>query len=338
MNILVADKFDQAGLEALRALGSAVFYEPAAGAEGLGAALAKATPDVLVVRSSKVTREAMERAPGLRAIVRAGAGVDNVDLASATELGIRVANCPGMNAVAVAELAMGLLIACDRRIVDQTLELRAGKWNKREYGKAKGLKGSTLGVVGPGAIGREVVRRAQAFEMHVVGWSPLLTPEHAREWGVEYGGVDRSALLAMARRCDAVTVHVPLTPETRHLCGAEFFGAMKNGAIFVNTSRGGVVDEAALREAAGAKGLRVGLDVYECQPGSAEGAFSTPTADLPGSAFTHHCGASTAQAQAAVSDEVVRLVRVLRDTGRLENCVNPGAEARVQVGSAGATR
>src|SRR3954453_2182671 len=102
----------------------------------------------------------------------------------------------------------------------------------------------------------------------------------------------------MARRCDALTVHVPLIPETQHLCGADFFAAMKPGAIFVNTSRGGVVDEAALREAALAKGLRVGLDVSEWQPGGSEGAFRTATADLPGSAFTHHCGASTAQAQA----------------------------------------
>src|SRR5262245_48347041 len=137
MNILIADKFEQSGVEGLRGLGCAVFYEPAAGAEGLGTALSKVKPEVLVVRSSKVTREALDRAEGLRAIIRAGAGVDNIDMAAATERGIQVANCPGMNSVAVAELAMGLLIACDRRIVDQTAELRAGSWNKKEYGKSK---------------------------------------------------------------------------------------------------------------------------------------------------------------------------------------------------------
>jgi D-3-phosphoglycerate dehydrogenase len=335
MNILIADKFEQSGVEGLRNLGCGVFYEPAAGAEGLGTVLAKVKPDVLVVRSSKVTRDALERSEGLRAIIRAGAGVDNIDMPAATERGIQVANCPGMNSVAVAELAMGLMIACDRRIVDQTAELRAGNWNKKEYGKSKGLKGSVLGVVGPGAIGREVVRRAKAFDMEVIAWSPHLTAAHAKEMGAAFGGTDRAALLQMLARCDAVSVHVPLTPQTKHLCNAEFFGAMKNGSIFVNTSRGGVVDESALREVAAKKALRVGLDVYEGQPG-AEGPWKSPTAALPGSAFTHHCGASTAQAQSAVADEVVRLLRVLQGTGKLENCVNPEAAARQPQSAAGA--
>jgi D-3-phosphoglycerate dehydrogenase / 2-oxoglutarate reductase len=335
MNTLIADKFEASGIQGLEKLGGAVFYEPAAGAEGVGAALAKLRPDVLIVRSSTVTREAMEKAPSLRAIIRAGAGVDNIDVAAATERGIQVANCPGLNAVAVAELTIGLLIACDRRIPDQTADLRAGQWCKKEYGKARGLKGSVLGVVGPGAIGREVIRRALAFDMQIVAWSPLLTPQHAQEMGARFGGTDRAALLRMASQCDAITVHVPLTPQTRGLCDGAFFGAMKPGAIFVNTSRGGVVVESALLEAAASKGLRFGLDVYEGQPGT-DGPWTTPLASAHGCAFTHHCGASTEQAQRAVAAEVVRLAEVFRDTGTLEHCVNP--EAARGSGSRGAAQ
>src|ERR1043165_5751815 len=166
MRVLVADKFDAAGIEAMTVAGATVLCEPAAGASGLGVALARHAPEVLIVRSSTVAAEAIRSAPRLRGIVRAGAGVDNIDLDAATAAGVLVSNCPGMNAASVAELVLGLMIACDRRIVDQTSELRAGRWNKKEYGtRARGLKGSTLGVVGPGAIGQEVIRRAKAFEM-----------------------------------------------------------------------------------------------------------------------------------------------------------------------------
>jgi D-3-phosphoglycerate dehydrogenase len=327
MNVLIADKFEQAGLEGLKGLGAAVVYEPGAGAEGLAGAIAKARPDVLVVRSSKVQRPAMEAAPALRAIVRAGSGVDNIDVPAASALGIAVANCPGMNAVAVAELTMGLLIACDRRIADQTADARAGAWNKKEYARARGLKGSTLGVVGLGAIGREVIKRARAFEMEIVAWSRSLEPAEAKRLGVRPAGSGRPALLKLAGQCDAVTVHVALTDETRALCDREFFAALRPGAIFINTSRGGVVDEAALREAVKSRGLRCGLDVYDGQPSAAQGAWAMPLAELRGCAFTHHCGASTDQAQSAVSDEVVRLVKVFKETGRLENCVNAQAIA-----------
>jgi D-3-phosphoglycerate dehydrogenase len=322
MKILIADKFEKSGIEGLRNLGCEVVNEPAAGAEGLGAALSTHAPDVLVVRSSKVTAPVIAESTGLKAILRAGAGVDNIDIPAATAKGIGVANCPGMNAVAVAELAMGLLLACDRRIAEQTAELRSGKWNKKEYAStAKGLMGMTLGVVGLGAIGRAVIQRAKAFDMNIVAWSRSLTEAEAKRLGVQFGGSDRAALLKMIPRCDAISIHVALTPETRQLINAEMLAAMKPGAYLINTSRGGVIDEAALREAAKSKGLRLGLDVYADQPSTAQGEFSTPTAALTG-AFTHHCGASTDQAQAAIADEVVRMARVLKETGGLENCVN----------------
>lgn len=329
MNILIVDKFEQPGIEALKALGAVVSYEPAAGAEGLPAAIARSSPAILIVRSTKVQAPVIQAAGSLKGIIRAGAGVDNIDVSAATAAGIRVCNCPGMNAVAVAELAMGLLLACDRRIPDQTAALKAGSWNKKEFStRARGLKGSTLGVVGLGAIGEAVASRARAFEMNVVGWSRSLTPAAAKRLGILHGGNDRAALLRMLGQCDAVSVHVAFTPDTKHLCNAEFFSAMKPGAAFINTSRGGVMDEAALREAVKSKGLRVGLDVYENQPATPQAEFKTPTAEIPGAVFTHHCGASTDQAQAAVAEETVRIVKVFAQTGRFENCVNPGDAQR----------
>jgi D-3-phosphoglycerate dehydrogenase len=322
MKILIADKFEKSGIEGLKAAGAEVVYQPAAGAEGLAAAVAAASPELLVVRSSKVPAGVIKELSGVKGIIRAGAGVDNIDVAAATAKGIGVCNCPGTNAIAVAELTMGLLLACDRRIPDQTAALRSGKWNKKEFAAGRGLKGSTLGVVGLGAIGKAVIQRAKAFEMNVVAWSRSLTAQEAKSLGVQFGGNDRASLVALASKCDAVSVHLALTPETKHLCNAEFFAAMKPGSYFVNTSRGGIVDEAALRSAVASKGLRAGLDVYENQPTTPQADFLTETAALANSVFTHHCGASTDQAQAAVADEVVRLVQVYSRTGRLENRVN----------------
>jgi D-3-phosphoglycerate dehydrogenase len=330
MKILVADKFEQAGLDGLNKLGAEVAYEPGAGAGDLGAALAKARPDVLVVRSSKVTPAALQSSVGLRAIVRAGAGVDNIDLPAAAAKGIAVANCPGMNSIAVAELVFAHLLCCDRRVPEQTAALRSGQWNKKDFTVgARGLKGSTLGIIGLGSIGQAVARRALAFEMTVIGWDKFLSPSWAREAGVRWAGSDRDAVLKMVRECDAITVHVALVPETKRFCNAEFFDAMKPGAYFINTSRGGVVDEAALIAAIKGKKIRAGLDVYENQPGAPQGEFRTPMAEVA-SSLTHHCGASTAQAQSAVADEVVRLVKVFMQTGRLENSV-PAPSVTVEV-------
>jgi D-3-phosphoglycerate dehydrogenase len=280
-------------------------------------------PDILVVRSSKVPAAVMEKATNLKVIVRAGAGVDNIEVPAATSRRIQVCNCPGMNAVAVAELAMGLLISCDRRIPDQCVELKNGKWNKKTFAKGKGLKGMTLGVVGVGSIGQEVIKRAVAFGMDVVAWSRSITPQHAQALSARFGGTTTPDLLELARTCDAITVHLPAAPSTNKLFGKQFFDAMKPGSYFINTSRGSLVDEAALREAIQSKGIRAGLDVYENQPAEAEAPFDNPTAKLPGVYTTHHAGASTDQAQLAVAQEVVRIVQVYKDKGRVENSVNP---------------
>jgi len=322
VKVLVADKFEKSGLDALAKLGCTVLSEPAAGVDGIPALLADHGPDILVVRSTKVPAASIGRARGLKVIIRAGSGVDNIDVAAATKAGIKVANCPGMNAVAVAELTIGLLLCCDRRLPDQVIESRSGKWNKKEFGKAKGLKGMTLGVVGVGNIGQEVIKRAVAFGMRVVVWSRSITPQHAAALNCEMAGTDTPALLALAARCDAVSVHLPLVESTKKLFGSEFFNAMKPGAYFINTSRGGLVDEAALRAAVLEKKIRAGLDVCDNQPGDAEAPWNCETANLPGVYISHHCGASTDQAQSAVSEEAVRIVRVFMEAGRVENSVN----------------
>ncbi|HEX7527502.1 MAG TPA: NAD(P)-dependent oxidoreductase, partial [Thermoanaerobaculia bacterium] len=184
MKILVADAFEKSGLDGLTALGCEILYEPKLEGAALGARLAETGAEVLVVRSTKVTAAEIEKASGLALIVRAGAGVNTIDLGAASARAVAVSNCPGKNAVAVAELAWGLILALDRRIVEQANDLRAGIWNKALYGKARGLAGRTLGVVGLGAIGLEVVTRAQAFGMPVVAWSRSLDDDHAERLGV----------------------------------------------------------------------------------------------------------------------------------------------------------
>lgn len=322
MKVLIADQFETSGREGLAALGCEVIFDPSITADALPDALATLAPQVLIVRSKKVKAQAIAAAKALRLVVRAGAGYDTIDTAAAARGGVAVCNCPAMNAVAVAELVFALLLACDRRIPDQTGDLRCGKWNKKEYSKARGLKGLTLGVVGVGSIGREVIKRAKAFEMNIWAHSLNMTPDRALDLHVRYSGRSRPELLEMLPGCDAVTVHVVANPESERMCNAEFFDAMKAGSYFINTSRGSVVDEAALAEAIRGKGIRAGLDVFDNEPAGGTEAWTSPLCGLPGVYTSHHVGASTDQAQQAVADEVVRIIRVYKQTGRFENRVN----------------
>ena len=270
------------------------------------------------MRSTKVTRAAIEAAPRLALVVRAGAGYDTIDVAAASERGIFVSNCPGKNSVAVAELAMGLIVALDRRIVDATADLRAGHWNKKEYGKADGLKGKTLGLAGLGRVGSEVARRARAFSMHCIAWSIPFDEETAAAHGIE-----RCATLHdLVARADVISVHLPQTVETRRLFNADVFARMKPRAIFVNTSRGGIVDEAALAAAMRDRGLRVGLDVYDPEPAAGTAEFRPEVATAGTFAGTPHIGASTEQAQNAIAAETVRICREYLATGFVPNVVN----------------
>ncbi|MFG0285087.1 MAG: NAD(P)-dependent oxidoreductase [Phycisphaerales bacterium JB039] len=322
LKVLIADKFETSGIEGLKALGCEVQLSPELGPDTLPAAIAAFEPDILIVRSTKVPAPVIEGAESLKAIIRAGAGFDNIDIDAAAARGIGVCNCPGMNAVAVAEVAFAHLLCADRRLPEQLSDLRAGKWRKKEYAKARGIKGLTLGVIGVGAIGRAIVQRAKAFEMDVIGWDVIMTAARAAELGIRNGGSTRADLLKMLPKCDAVSLHIAANAETKNMCNAEFFAAMKPGAYFINTSRGTVVDEQALKAAILDKGVRAGLDVYQNQPPTPEMAWTTELASLPGVTCTHHCGASTDQAQQAVADETVRIVKVFSETGKLEHLVN----------------
>ncbi len=318
MNVLVADKFEKVGLDGLRELRCKVTYEPDLSAADLPAKLAELDPKVLIVRSKKVNAAALEAGAGLSLVIRAGAGIDNIDVEAASRLGVFVSNCPGKNSIAVAELVMGLLLSCDRRIPDQVADIRRGVWNKSEYTKSRGLHGRTLGIVGLGQIGREIAVRAQAFGMRVVAWSRQLTIQDATHLAIGYCQTP----LEVARQSDAITINVAGTPETRHLVNREFLEAMQPGAYLINTSRGSVVDESALAEAVKKEGIRVGMDVYAEEPGSGTGEFRSAIANLPGVYGTHHVGASTQQAQVAIAHEVTRIVMEFQTTGGVPNCVN----------------
>src|SRR6202008_2177202 len=257
MQVLIADKFEQSGRDGLQALGCEITFEPELKDDALTAAIEKYSPDVLVVRGTKVNEKMLAAGP-IKLVVRAGAGFNTIDVAAASRRGIYVSNFPGKNSIAVAALAFSLILALDRRIADNVIALRAGQWNKKEFSKARGLFGRTLGLVGVGKIGQEMIPRARAFGMPVVAWSRSLTPERAAELGVEL----KSSPHEVASDSDIVSVHVALTPETKHFLSTDFFNAMPEGSYFINTARGEVVDQSALVDAIKNRGIRAGLDVY----------------------------------------------------------------------------
>lgn len=333
MKVLVADLFEASGLAGLAACGCEVDSRPELEGEALAAAIRESGAQILIVRSTRVTAPMLD-AGRLALVVRAGAGVNTIDVAAASARGVYVANCPGQNSIAVAELTMGLLLALDRRIPDAVADLRAGRWNKKEYGRARGLHGQVLGMLGLGSIGCETIRRAAAFGMPVVAWSRRfdgadrpLTDDEIAALGLEAAAARVSIRLApspaeVAARCDALTIHLALGPETRGLVDAEVLARLAPGAMLINTARGEVVDAEALAAAAREKGLRLGLDVFAREPAGGTGEFTDPIVALPDVYGTHHVGASTDQAQEAIAAEAVRIVRTYAERGRVPNCVN----------------
>ena len=339
MNVLVADQFEQSGLDGLTACGCEVVFDPGLKDEALAAALAESGAEVLIVRSTKVSA-AMLAAGNLALIVRAGAGYNTIDVPAASARGIYVSNCPGKNAIAVAELAFGLILSLDRRIPDNVAELRAGHWDKKQFSKARGIQGSTLGLLGFGNIAQELARRAQAFGMEIVIWARRFEAKPGVDSGIDLaafgldmsGHAPRVSIAAtpaeVADRADVLSVHVALAPETRGLVGAELLGHLHPGAFFINTSRAEVVDHEALAAAVRDNGLRVGLDVFPDEPTTPTADFSLPILELPGVYGTHHIGASTDQAQEAIAAETVRIVRSFNETGRVPNVVNLARRTR----------
>ena len=317
MRVLIADKFEESGQEGFKAAGCEVVYQPSLTEQQLPGEVERMRPDVLVVRSTKVTEAALS-AGALKLVVRAGAGYNTIDVAAASRRGIYVSNCPGKNSIAVAELAFALILALDRRIADNVISLREGQWNKTEYSKARGLFGRTLGLIGLGQIGREMIPRARGFGMPVVAWSRGLTPETAEQLRIEY----KASLENVASASDVVSVHVALNAQTRGLIGAKFFERMRPGAYFINTSRAEVVDSDALNRAVRDKGIRAGLDVFEKEPAGGTGEFADEIVKAGLVYGTHHIGASTDQAQEAIAAETVRIVKCFEETGKVPNVVN----------------
>ncbi len=318
MKILIADKFPDSAVEAFSNMSCEVVYDQELKDDALVEALGRKRPQILIVRSTKVNAEMIEATSDLGLIIRAGAGYNTIDVEAASKRGIYVANCPGKNAIAVAELAMGLIMSINRRIPDNVLDLRNGKWNKKEYSKAEGIYGKTLGVIGTGRIGREVILRGKVFGMNVVAWSRSLTPERAEEMGVGYCPTPQD----VAAKADYVSLHLALTDDTRNMVDRSFFATMKEGAALINTSRAQVVDEAALLEALNTRGIKAGLDVFCAEPGGKAGEFKDDIASHPAVYGTHHIGASTNQAQQAVADETISIVQQFVNSGTVRNCVN----------------
>ncbi len=316
MKTLIADKFSEAHLEQLQQIGCEVTYQPSVRAEDLPGIIAPFK--IMVVRSKPVTADTLKASEQLALVLRAGAGVNTIDVKTASARGVFVSNCPGKNSVAVAELVFALLLGIDRRIPENVAALRAHKWNKKEFSKADGIFGKTLGVIGTGQIGREVILRARAFGLRTIAWSKSLTPEKAEALGVERG----ETVDDVFRQADIVTLHLALKPETRKLVNAARLALMKPNAILINTARGELVDSAALREALQAGKLRAGLDVFDPEPAEAMAEFADPLADLPNVCGTHHIGASTEQAQEAIAVEAIRVIETFIKTGVVLNCVN----------------
>jgi D-3-phosphoglycerate dehydrogenase / 2-oxoglutarate reductase len=321
MKVLVADKFEQSGIDGLKAAGCEVVYQPDLKDDALTQALKDTSADVLVVRSTAVTGPMLESG-SLSLVVRAGAGYNTIDVATASKRGIYVSNCPGKNAVAVAELAFALLLSLDRRVPDNVADLRAGTWNKKEYSKARGLYGRTLGLLGYGNIGQEMARRAHAFGMPIVVWSRRFATGKDRIGDQPVPMQLAQSPGEVAERSDVLSVHLALNAETKGLVNASVLERLKPGSYFVNTARGEVVDHAALEQVVRERGIRVGLDVFANEPPGATGAFSDPLVALPNVYGTHHIGASTDQAQEAIAAETVRIIASYRDTGKVPNVVN----------------
>jgi D-3-phosphoglycerate dehydrogenase len=316
MKILIVDALDKFALESFKNAGYDVKYDPTISASSLKFEIP--TYEILIVRSTKVNKEAIEAGDSLKIIIRAGAGFDNIDVSTASKYGIHVCNTPGMNNDAVAELALGHIIACDRCIPKNTQHIKSGEWRKKDFMNCRGLKGRTLGIIGCGNIGKSLIKAAKSLQMNIVGWSYGFTKEEAAELGIEYA----ETIIDVARNSDVVSVHLAYFKMFHHFINHDFFDAMKEGAIFVNTSRGEIVDTNALIEAINEKHLKVGLDVYEKEPADAIAKFEeSELADLVCSA-TCHIGASTLQAMEMIATETINVVDKYVQTGEALHCVN----------------
>jgi D-3-phosphoglycerate dehydrogenase len=323
VSILVSDDVSDNGLQPLRDAGFALEKKTGLAPDALREAIRDC--DALIVRSeTKVTAELMDAAKKLRVIGRAGVGVDNIDVAAATARGIVVMNAPDGNTITTAEHTIALLVALARSVAQANQSLKEGNWKRKQFIGVE-LQGKTLGIIGLGRIGRAVAARARAFGMKIVGHDPFIAPDQARDLEIEVAPLDD-----VFARADFLTVHTPLTAETRGIIGKQAFAKMKRGVRVINCARGGLVDEAALYEAI-KSGLVAGaaLDVFEQEPPPTD----HPLLSLDQVIATPHLGASTTEAQEGVAFTVAEQVRDYLLTGALRGSVNVPAMDQKQLAS-----
>ncbi|MBV8807464.1 MAG: phosphoglycerate dehydrogenase [Acidobacteriaceae bacterium] len=322
MNILVAEPLAPAALELLRAQPNwnVVVADPKTYAAHL------ADCDALLVRSAvKVTKDLLAQAPKLRVIGRAGVGVDNVDLQAATDSGVLVMNTPGGNAVSVAEHTLALMLSMARSVPQASASTKSGKWEKKKF-LGNELRGKTLGIIGLGSIGREVVRRAKPFEMRIVGYDPYVSSQSAHDLGVEL-----LSLPDLYKQSDYVTLHVALTPETDHMLDAKAFSQMKPGVRIVNCARGELIDPDALQHALESGQVAgAALDVFETEPPA-----EAPLLRVDSVVATPHIAGSTEEAQEIVGIRIVEQLIEYLKSGVALNAVNMPAMSAEQYRAVG---
>lgn len=308
--VLIADKINEKGIEVLDGVAEVV-NNPTITPEELLETINEY--EGIIVRSrTKVTKEVIENAENLKIIARAGVGVDNIDVDAATERGIMVVNAPQSTSITVAEHAMGLMLSLSRKIAIADASVKDGKWEKSRF-MGMELKNKTLGVIGMGRIGSEVVKRSKAFEMDVIVYDPYITQESAQKLGVEITTLDD-----LVQKADVMTIHVPLTPETKGLISKEQLAKMKDHAIILNCARGGIINEADLYDALKERPeLKAGLDVYENEP-----LTDSPLTTLDNVVLTPHIAASTKEAQRDAAIIVAKEVKKVINKELPSNVLN----------------
>jgi D-3-phosphoglycerate dehydrogenase len=320
--IFISDKLETGGIDLLKASGLDIDNRPGLKDAALLEALQAA--DGMIVRSgTKVTAKLLENPGKLRAIVRAGVGVDNIDVAAATRKGIVIMNTPGGNTISTAEQTITLMMALARHTPAADASLRLNKWERTKFVGTQ-LAGKTLGVVGLGRVGREVARRAVALDMKVIGYDPFFSPDFAGKLGIETA----SDLPSLLPKVDFLTVHTPLSPETTNLIGALQLALMKKGARILNCARGGIINEQALADALQSGHLAgAALDVFVQEPPPAD----HPLLKLPNVVVTPHLGASTTEAQETVALEAAQLLIDYLTKGAVQYAVNMAAVDRAEL-------
>ncbi len=320
--VLICDKLESAGLDLLKSGGIEVDNRPGLKGGDLVAALQLA--DGAIVRSgTRITAELLANPGKLRCVVRAGVGVDNIDVPAATRQGVVVMNTPSGNTVSAAEHTIALLLAMARHVSAADASMKAGKWDRNKFLGTQ-VAGKTLGVIGLGRIGREVARRAVGLDMKVIGFDPLITPEKAAEFGIK-AVASRDELLP---KCDFLSLHIPLLPDTKDFIGARELALLPKGARLLNVARGGVVNELALAESLKSGHLAgAGLDVFEVEPTPGD----NPLLTAPNAVLTPHLGASTVEAQEAVAIEAANLLVDFLTRGVVQCAVNMAAVNRAEL-------